>query len=267
MINVDTRLLDSVTPDEYYLLSRIADRMNSQRTCWPGISLLMRECGWSKSKVLRTKAALEHKNLIRVEQRRNGSSKELLSNLYTITCAEIGSFHGSVSDDTTSCQQRHHLGSTDDTTSGHPQHDVVSALTPKVLVIEVLNNEVLKKKQPLRAEVLEILPFQSESFRNAWENWKQYNREHRRRLPPSTIKAQLHKLARAGEAAAIAMIEQSIEKNWKGLFPVEERAANKSIEHKRSLMADVERRYRNKNIDHKIGLLEDFDRRNGTGNY
>ena len=68
------------------------------------------------------------------------------------------------------------------------------------------------------------LPFESEDFAEAWNDWVVYRKEKKKKLTPSTIKMQLKKLANVGEIRAIRMIAYSIEKGWEGLF--EENVSN-----------------------------------------
>ena len=62
------------------------------------------------------------------------------------------------------------------------------------------------------------LPFESEEFGEAWNDWVVYRKEKKKKLTPSTIKMQLKKLGSVGELRAIKMIAYSIEKGWEGLF-------------------------------------------------
>jgi hypothetical protein len=62
------------------------------------------------------------------------------------------------------------------------------------------------------------LPFSSEAFKTTWASWEQHRVEKKHKLTPSTRAAQLRKMEKWGEAAAIAAIERSIEKGWTGLF-------------------------------------------------
>ena len=64
------------------------------------------------------------------------------------------------------------------------------------------------------------LPFTSQSFSEAWERWKTHRTEIKHKLTPSTEQSQLKKLSQFSESEAIAMIDQSIEHGWQGLFPV-----------------------------------------------
>lgn len=62
------------------------------------------------------------------------------------------------------------------------------------------------------------LPFSSDSFAEAWADWMQFRAELKKKLTPSTAKAQLKKLSDMGERDAIASIRQSISNGWQGLF-------------------------------------------------
>lgn len=66
------------------------------------------------------------------------------------------------------------------------------------------------------------LPFSSSSFQNSWNEWLQYRKQIRKKMTPITIKRQLGKLAKYKEGEAVAMIEQSMEKGWSGLFEVKD---------------------------------------------
>ena len=68
------------------------------------------------------------------------------------------------------------------------------------------------------------LPFESEDFAEAWNDWVVYRKEKKKKLTPSTIKMQLKKLGSVEEIRAIRMIAYSIEKGWEGLF--EENVSN-----------------------------------------
>lgn len=81
---------------------------------------------------------------------------------------------------------------------------------------EIKNNKNIKN---IRKEI--ELPFTSQSFSEAWERWKKHRAEIKHKLTPSTEQSQLKKLSQFSESEAIAMIDQSIEHGWQGLFPVQ----------------------------------------------
>lgn len=68
------------------------------------------------------------------------------------------------------------------------------------------------------------LPFESPAFAVAWHEWTEYRKE--RKLPkyvPRGLKMLFKKLIRESAddvTTAIAMIEQSMEQNYQGIFPL-----------------------------------------------
>jgi hypothetical protein len=56
------------------------------------------------------------------------------------------------------------------------------------------------------------------AFALAWIEWEQYRKEKKETLTPTTTKRQLKKLATYPEAIAIAMLNNSMDNGWTGLF-------------------------------------------------
>lgn len=91
------------------------------------------------------------------------------------------------------------------------------------------SNDIATASLPLKSKVKESkvkippLPPQIDTpeFNKAWHDWEIHRIEIRHALTPSTRTRQIKKLAKAGAEQAIAMLEQSIEQGWQGLFPVE----------------------------------------------
>lgn len=81
-----------------------------------------------------------------------------------------------------------------------------------------------KKVVPLKIEKSEVvLPFDSEIFLLAWENWKEYKKKEFRFRYKSIQSEQaalseLNNLSGMNESTAIAIINQSMAKGWKGFF-------------------------------------------------
>jgi len=80
-------------------------------------------------------------------------------------------------------------------------------------------DEEEKGKKEEKEAVVVALPFPSEAFNAAWENWLAY-RNHRRFDPyaPQSIPAQFSKFREWGERGSIDSITDSIRNNWQGLF-------------------------------------------------
>lgn len=81
-----------------------------------------------------------------------------------------------------------------------------------------LEEEPEKELEPETARA--ILPdiFFGEEVQAAWEEWKKYRSEIKKKLSPSTEKKQMQFLGGRAGPEAIAIINQSIEKGWTGLF-------------------------------------------------
>jgi DNA-binding MarR family transcriptional regulator len=62
------------------------------------------------------------------------------------------------------------------------------------------------------------LPFSSDEFREAWNDWEQHRREIKKPLTSTSVRYQLKNLAALGEAEAIAKLTRSITSGWQGMF-------------------------------------------------
>lgn len=62
------------------------------------------------------------------------------------------------------------------------------------------------------------LPFSSKAFAAAWADWEQHRKEKKQPLTPLAVRNQFKKLARIGEARAIAAIEHSIANGYQGIY-------------------------------------------------
>lgn len=91
MINIDTRLLPQVTPDQLFLLCHIVNFMNNNKMCFPSNKKLITQCGFSESKILRIKNQLVTRKIISVKQRFRLDGSQT-SNLYKIETEFIGVF-------------------------------------------------------------------------------------------------------------------------------------------------------------------------------
>ena len=81
-----------------------------------------------------------------------------------------------------------------------------------------------RKKEKKEKESVDFSAFPEElnypEFQEAWLSWVKFRKEIKHTLTDSTIKAQIKKLLK--EPDPVAVINQSIEKGWQGLFPVKE---------------------------------------------
>ena len=85
-----------------------------------------------------------------------------------------------------------------------------------------------KKGKEREEEIALPEELDTSDFRKAWGEWTEYRRESKKKLTKSTITRQLGSLAKLGEEAAIASIDQSISNGWTGLFEPKGDAARPS---------------------------------------
>lgn len=89
MINIDNRLLPQINPDELYLLCHIVNYMNQNKMCFPSNGKLIKDSGFSQSKILRVKNTLIDKKIMTVTQRFRPDGSQT-SNLYELQTDYIG---------------------------------------------------------------------------------------------------------------------------------------------------------------------------------
>ncbi len=63
------------------------------------------------------------------------------------------------------------------------------------------------------------LPFESEAFKNAWNDWIKHRKQKGKKLTPLSIEKQLKLLSTFNEESAIKMVNMAITSNWQGIFP------------------------------------------------
>lgn len=78
--------------------------------------------------------------------------------------------------------------------------------------------------------LFDVLPYDSEEFKEAWSDWKEHRKHMKEPLGPVAIKRQLNFLKGLGEQAAIKSIDNSINHNWTGLFPPRMEEKPKEVE-------------------------------------
>lgn len=78
--------------------------------------------------------------------------------------------------------------------------------------------EETKEEEETKLVIEDQLPFDTDSFRNAWNEWMAYKKEKKQKLTPRTKEMQLRTLGAQSEREAIGMIAQSITNGWTGLF-------------------------------------------------
>ena len=82
-------------------------------------------------------------------------------------------------------------------------------------------NSILKTDNKQKTEAV-LLPFEDDLSNEAWKDWIKYRKEIRKPLSPSTTESQINKLKMIAPHTRAAMIKQSIENGWQGLFEIRE---------------------------------------------
>ena len=77
-----------------------------------------------------------------------------------------------------------------------------------------------KGKEKETQETVVSLPFVSDEFSHAWNEWQSYLKQKRKKPTKITTTKQLNKLAQLNEKQAIDTINTSIQNGWQGLFPI-----------------------------------------------
>jgi len=90
--------------------------------------------------------------------------------------------------------------------------------------------EQKKKEDPLRA----FLDLLSGDLKIAYAEWIQYRKELGKKITPSTAKKQLKFLGGRDPAVSVAIINQSIENGWTGLFELKQNGTSKTSKQEQS---------------------------------
>ena len=77
--------------------------------------------------------------------------------------------------------------------------------------------EGIPSRDSKKGNVAEALPFESETFKAAWTDWKQHRREIKKGLTPTSAKQQLKTFSEWGEERSIAAMRHTIGNGWQGL--------------------------------------------------
>lgn len=74
-----------------------------------------------------------------------------------------------------------------------------------------------RKAKEIKEKDTEVLPHTG-GFSRSWEEWKLFRKEIKKPLAPTSISKQLEFLGSKDENTAVAIINQSIQNQWQGLF-------------------------------------------------
>ena len=68
------------------------------------------------------------------------------------------------------------------------------------------------------AKQLSDFQYQSETFKQAWQEWEQFRQEQKKKLTPTSVSKQLKLLGNHTEVDAIAVLDNSVRNGWQGLY-------------------------------------------------
>jgi hypothetical protein len=168
----------------------------------------------------RTKAYHAIKNLIEKKyikysekQKRNSKSYQVVKKWAVHEMNKTSSPHEH-QPFTTRTSPVHHMNSTNNTITNNTSLNT----TP----LPPVGGSVLKKKK----KVVQEIELPDWLDKKAWAEWIQYRKEIKKKLVPSTIKAQLTFLAK-DKANHVSVIQQSITNGWTGLHELKNNKNNK----------------------------------------
>ena len=76
-----------------------------------------------------------------------------------------------------------------------------------------------QKTEQRNTEAAPPLPFSSDAFKSAWEDWQAHRKQNRfPALKPKTLAARFDEFSGWGEAKTIQAIRESIKNGWRGIF-------------------------------------------------
>lgn len=195
------------------VLLALADNANDGGECWPSITNIAARCELCRQAVVNQIGAMERAGIVRIE-RHHGKV-----NRYILVIEPVYE----VDQSTALTSPPHRLPPV----YGVDYHPSTTLTTPvygvdtnrKEPSLEPsLNRHKARKRATPHIDL--PLPFESEGFRQTWADWQQARREQRKPLTPTAAKAQLAMLAKQDEQTAIAMLQQSIQNGYQGIFPL-----------------------------------------------
>ena len=194
---------------ELLVLLALADNADDTGKCWPSYQTIADKSRVSKRHAMRIINKLCNDGYL--SKKKRYKKGDHTSNMYQIDIEKIGS-------DTVSLV-------TDNVTRGSDTHvtRVVTPMSPKPSV-----NRKFKTS-------IEVPPeLNTEEFLAVWSDWVQYRKESKKPLKPTTISRQLNRLKKHPPEVAAAMLDQSIENQWQGIFELK----NPGVVHSKKVLVN-----------------------------
>ena len=183
------------------VLSIIIDHIGQNADGWPGVRTLAKETGLDKDTISKSIARLEEAGRLIINNRGRGTL-----NHYSLPDKSVREIR--TVDKGKSVRKPRTVQN-----AKCPEDTDTGVRKPRT---EVSVNPVHNQTDQSNQTIPDLL--NTPEFVKCWEQWKQYRRELKKPLAPTTEGHQLKKLAGHDVDTAIAMLEQSMEKGWQGIF-------------------------------------------------
>lgn len=193
-----------------FVLVKLADNANDDGVCWPSYDHIAEMCEMSRRTVIRHIAELEKMGLISVRTRKGSEGNK--SNVYQLNLA-------SVNLSPPSDKQGKKV-----VTEDHPPSDPMTPESINEPVIEPINKNNTKKDS-LEGSLILDGEYPEELNLTAWGEWLNYRRKvlnKSYKSDRSERKGISKLLGIAGDDLVLQqkIIDQSIDEDWQGLFPL-----------------------------------------------
>lgn len=200
------------------VLIKLADNANDHGECWPSLQYIADQCEISKRSVISHISKLCESGLIKKEHR-EGRFKANASNLYTLTLpSEAPALHGANNSLPSEAPALHPSETPAPRISNSLESVIESVIEPKDSA-ETKNTFSLPEKLNL----------------DAWSLWTEYRKQQGFKpykqvaLGEGAAASKLVELAGGDPAKQLAIVNQSISNQWKGLFSLKTDQQKSSI--------------------------------------
>jgi hypothetical protein len=199
-----------LTPAEFRVYCHI-NRRSGTNGAWPGIDSMAKKCCLSKPTVINAIRRLEAMEMLRVRRKEGERSRYFLTrpSVWKSPRLKIDTGQNEVTE------------RTPDLTG-----------TGKKEVTKVHPREVHPKKDKRVQGTLIVFssdelppPINTPEIRDLWDQWQEHRRQGKNKLTPEAARMQVAKLKAIGPARAAAMLKNSLEMGYTGLFEPSENGA------------------------------------------
>ena len=199
------------------VLLKLADNANDQGECWPSLQYIADQCEISKRSVISHISSLCDSGLLKKEHR-EGKFKANASNLYTLSLdgesPALGGANNSLGGESPALPP-----------SESPAPRISNSLEPVIESVIDPKDSAISKKAFSLPEKLNL---------EAWSLWNEYRKQQGFKpykqvaLGEGAAASKLIELAGGDTAKQLAIVNQSISNQWKGLFSLKTEQQQKS---------------------------------------